>query len=196
MTRPATQKNRSASSGIDEPSSFQQRLEASAKGRVLISAVLICTLVAILISNLPPSELRKSALPIAQPLLDASGLSQNWNLFAPNPRRSTLRLEARIDFADGTSAVWRTPISDSFVGTYRAFRWRKWASYVVSDSRRALWPHAAAWLAQIHTREGKAPVRVTLYRQFFFAPKPGSGDPLQPPWREDFLYSTPIGRSG
>ena len=192
--RRATNEGSSASSAVDMgPSSFQERLEASAHGRAIISAFLVFTLVAIIISNLPPSALRKSSLPVVQPLLDTTGLSQNWNLFAPNPRRSTLRLEARIDYADGTSSVWRTPISDSFVGTYRAFRWRKWASYVVSDSRRALWPHAANWLADIHTRGGKVPVRVTLYRQFFFAPKPGSGDSLQPPWREDFLYSTPIG---
>ena len=129
---------------------------------------------------------------MVRPVLDATGLNQNWNLFAPNPRRSTLRLEARIDYADGTSSVWRTPISDPFVGTYRAFRWRKWASYVLSNSRRSLWPAAAAWLAKIHTREGKVPVRVTLFRQFFFAPKPGSGDSLQPPWREDLLYSVQI----
>ena len=172
------------------PPTILQRIEESSNGRVVISAVLIFVLVAIIISNLPASALRRSAHPIVQPLLDTTGLNQNWNLFAPNPRRSTLRLEARIDYADGSTSVWRTPISDPFVGTYRAFRWRKWASYVVSNSRPQLWPMAALWLARTHTRAGKIPVRVSLYQQFFYAPKPGSGDSLQPPWREELVYST------
>ena len=189
-----TEKNRSGATLVVDsgPPSFLQRIEGNPTGRVFISALLIVALVAIIVSNLPASALRRSALPAVKPVLDATGLNQNWNLFAPNPRRSTLRLEARIDYADGTSSVWRTPISDPFVGTYRAFRWRKWASYVLSSSRRQLWPAAAAWLAKIHTRAGKVPVKVTLFRQFFFAPTPGSGDSLQPPWREDILYSVRI----
>ena len=172
------------------PPTLQERLEASPNGRAALSAVLLFVLAAIIVSNLPASALRRSAHPIVQPFLDATGLNQNWNLFAPNPRRSTLRLEARIDYADGSTSVWRTPISDPFVGTYRAFRWRKWAGYVVSDSRPQLWPMAALWLARTHTRDGKVPVRISLYRQWFYAPKPGSGDSLQPPWREELVYTT------
>ena len=170
--------------------SLQQRIESNPTGRGMISGVILFTVFAMIISNLPASTLRRTAFPTVKPLLDMTGLGQNWNLFAPNPRRSTLRLQARIDFSDGTSSVWRTPISDPYVGAYRAFRWRKWASYVVSDSRAFLWPPTARWLASIHARDGKTPVRVTLFLQFYYAPKPGTGDMRQPPWKEEVLYST------
>jgi hypothetical protein len=167
---------------------IQERLEANPNGRALITGVILVTLGAMIISNLPESTLRKSALPLVRPLLDTTGLNQNWNLFAPNPRKSTLRLEARISYTDGTTAVWRTPISDALFGEYRAFRWRKWASYVVSQQRRYLWRPAAIWIARLHYRNGKVPAIVTLYRQSYTAPKPGSGDYEQPPWNELFLY--------
>jgi hypothetical protein len=168
--------------------SLQERLEANPNGRAVITGVILVTLGAMIISNLPDSTLRKTAIPIVRPLLDTTGLNQNWNLFAPNPRRATLRLEARIDYEDGTTSIWRTPISDQLVGEYRAFRWRKWASYVVANDRRFLWPLTAVWLARMHYRNGKVPIRVTLYKQSYTAPKPGSGDYRQPPWQEHFLY--------
>ena len=172
--------------------SLQERVEANPTGRAAITGLIIVTLGAMLISNLPPSTLRETALPIVKPLLDTTGLNQNWNLFAPNPRKSTLRLEARITYQDGSTSVWRTPISDQLVGEYRAFRWRKWASYVVSNTRRFLWAPTAVWLARIHSRDGKVPVRVELYKQTYTAPKLGSGDFKQPPWIETFLYRLTI----
>jgi hypothetical protein len=176
--------------------SVQERLEANPIGRAAITGLIIVTLGAMLISNLPPSTLRETALPIVRPLLDTTGLNQNWNLFAPNPRKSTLRLEARITYQDGTTSVWRTPISDQIVGEYRAFRWRKWASYVVSNTRCTVGPRlcpvTALWLARIHAVGGKVPVRVELYRQSYTAPKLGSGDFRQPPWVETHLYTLTI----
>jgi hypothetical protein len=159
---------------------------------MLITGVILVTLGAMIISNLPDSTLRRTALPIVRPLLDSTGLNQNWNLFAPNPRRSTLRLEARIEHADGTTSVWRTPISDALFGTYRAFRWRKWAGNVVSNRHRQLWRVTAVWLARIHARDGKVPVRVQLFKQSYVAPKPGSGNFGQPPWNEERIYNLRI----
>ena len=176
--------------------SLQERVEANPTGRAAITGLIIVTLGAMLISNLPPSTLRETALPIVKPLLDTTGLNQNWNLFAPNPRKSTLRLEARITYQDGSTSVWRTPISDQVVGEYRAFRWRKWASYVVSSTRCTagprLCPVTALWLARIHNRDGKTVVRVELYKQVYTAPKIGSRNYKQPPWEETFLYRLTI----
>lgn len=172
--------------------SFQERLESGPNGRAVLTGIIIVTLGAMIISNLPQSTLRKTVLPIVRPLLDSTGLNQNWNLFAPNPRRSTLRLEARIRYADGTTSIWRTPISDAFLGEYRAFRWRKWASYVVSDSQKDLWRTAAVWIARIHARDGKSPIRVEVFKQWYYAPKPGSGDFRQPPWNEERIYNLVI----
>jgi hypothetical protein len=45
------------------------------------------------------------------------------------------------------------------------------------------------WIARIHARDGKVPVRVQLFKQWYFAPKPGSGDLRQPPWNEERIYN-------
>src|SRR2546422_7052565 len=125
-----------------------ERIESSPLGRAVIAAFLIFTLAGMTASNLPPSELRRSALRVTSPMLDLTGLHQNWNLFAPDPRRVTLQLEARITYADGTSAVWHPPVGDPFVGVYRTFRWRKWVEQVVSTSGTSYLAPTAAWVAR------------------------------------------------
>ena len=92
---------------------LQRRLETSSSGRALISGVILFTLAAMLISNLPASELRRTGMKIFDPYLDATGLHQNWSLFAPDPRRSTLQLEAphhlRRRHDDGLAPADRRP---------------------------------------------------------------------------------------
>jgi hypothetical protein len=166
-----------------------ERVESSPLGRTVISAFLIFTLGAMIASNLPPSELRRTALKAASPFLDLTGLHQNWNLFAPDPRRVTLQLEARITYADGKRAVWNPPVGDPFVGVYRSFRWRKWAGYVVSRRNASLWAPTAAWVARAHVRDGVYPARVVLIRRSYTAPRPGSADTRQPPWQDEVLYT-------
>ena len=60
-----------------------------------------------------------------RPFVEATGLDQNWGVFAPNPRRQGIELEARIVFADGTRAVWTHPKGDPVIHAYRTVRWRK-----------------------------------------------------------------------
>lgn len=172
---------------------LQHRLEIHPLGRSLISGFIILLLVAMLVSNLPSSALKREVLPGVRPVLDATALTQNWNLFAPDPRNSTLRLAARMTYDDGTTLEWRQPESDPVVGPYRLYRWRKLANNLLSDRRAALWPEVAAWLARTHERDGERPVRVVLLRQFYNAPEPGSGDLRTPPWREDVLFRVDTG---
>ena len=168
---------------------IQRRLEGSAIGRAFLSGVIGFTLAAMLVSNLPPSELRRTGMKLLAPYLDASGLHQNWNLFAPDPRRATLQLEARITFADGSAVVWHPPTGDPLVGVYRSFRWRKWAGNVLATSNAALLEPAADWIARLHTANGKTPTEVVLVRRSYVAPPPGSGEPAARPWNEKIIYT-------
>ena len=174
----------------DLPGSVQARFEAHILGRALLSGFIAMVLLAMLVSNLPSSELKAETMPVVEPLLDATALTQNWNLFAPDPRNSTLRLAARMTYPDGVTLEWHQPESDPVIGPYRVYRWRKLANNVLSDRRSSLWPDLVAWLASNHRRDGDPPERVVLLRQFYFAPEPGSGDMTRPPWREDVLYRT------
>ena len=169
---------------------MQERIEASPLGRTVITGVLIVVLGAMIVSNLPLSNFRATGMHGARPVLDLTGLHQNWNLFAPNPRRVTLQLEALITYADGMTETWRPPKDDPFVGVYRTFRWRKWASYVLDRSNDSnLWAPTAAWIARTHVRDGRPPVRVQLIRRSYVAPRPGSGSTRIPPWREAVLFT-------
>lgn len=176
----------------------QERIETSPYGRAIISAFIAFTLIAMLVSNLPSSELKDESTPMVESFLDVTGLSQNWNLFAPDPRNSTLRLAARMTYPDGTTVEWHQPQSDPIVGPYRLYRWRKFANNILSDRRAGLWPDFAAWLARNNRRDGAQPIEVVILRQFHYAPEPGSGGQGRPPWREDVLHrmrQLPEGRS-
>ena len=175
---------------------LQRRLETSANGRAFISGLIIFTLAAMLISNLPASELRRTGMKVFEPYLDVTGLHQNWNLFAPDPRRATLQLEARITFDDGSTTVWHPPTGDPFVGVYRTFRWRKWAGNVLASSNGSLLEPAADWIARMHTKDGKIPVEVVLVRRSYVAPPLGSGKPSKQPWRERVLLTVQYQEGG
>ena len=156
--------------------SLQQRVEESRPGRAVLSLVILFTLGAMLVSNLPASALKTAAQPLVNPWLDLTGLHQNWNLFAPDPRRTTLGLEARITYADGTTVRWYPPAGGALIGVYHTFRWRKWAGYVVTSDNKSLWGPTADWIARTHVRDGALPVTVVLVRRSYLAPKPGSAD--------------------
>lgn len=168
---------------------LQRRLETSGTGRALISGFLMFTLGAMLISNLPTSELRRTGLKVFDPYLDVSGLHQNWNLFAPDPRRTTLQLEARITFDDGTTTLWHPPTGNPLTGVYRTFRWRKWAGNVLASDNAELLEPAADWIALMHSKDGKVPIAVQLVKRSYVAPSIGSGKPSTQPWRETVLLT-------
>lgn len=137
-------------------------------------------LFSIAVSNMPASELKRQAGRAANPFLEVTALSQRWDLFAPNPRTATLGLEAHLLYADGSRAVWTPPTGDEVIGQYRAYRWRKWMTIVVSASQSELWPATARWIADQNKRDGKRPVEVELVR---LVQRPGEygGDHSRPP---------------
>ncbi len=146
--------------------SLQERLESSPAGRRVLSAVLVFTLAAVGAWNLPPSALRDATRPVVEPYVRTVGLDQVWNLFAPDPPRTTFEVLARIEYADGTSSTWRAPRND---------RWRKWLGAVRLDRNMSLWIPTAAWIAGHHDHGGRRPVTVTLVRRGRELAPPGSG---------------------
>lgn len=167
---------------------LQERLEATPAGRRLISGVVIVVLVAAAVSSLPGCEIRRVVLPAVRPVLQATGLSQSWGMFAPDPPHRTTELVARIAYDDGSAGLWRPPQGDPVVSVYRDYHWRKWATAVLSDRSGLLREPAARWVALNHDHAGRRPVRVELVRRWRELPAPGSG---QPPggWSERLLYT-------
>lgn len=165
--------------------SRQQRLESSRAGRQLLSMFLVVTVCAIVVWNLPGSEVRQAALPVVEPYVNTVGLDQRWNLFAPNPPRRTFEVVARISYADGSMALWRPPRND---------RWRKWLGWIRVKEHQSLWEPTASWIAGHHDGGGRQTVRVELVQRWRDLSPPGDGL-SDPPWQERsfFRYDLPGG---
>ena len=173
---------------------MQERIESSAVGRVAISSFLVVTLICVCVTNLPDSLLRREASRVTQHYLEATGLDQNWRVFAPNPRQTSLRLQARVTYRDGSEAIWRPPSGGDLVGTYWDYRWLKWLENVAQDAHRdVLWEPAARFVADQMRRDGRAPRRVTLIRQWQDLRRPGAPQPREHPWKSFAFYTLRLG---
>jgi len=153
---------------------WQQRLEESPFGRRIFSSLIVLTLLAIVAINLPESELRRQLLRPGQPYLNAIGLDQNWALFAPDPRRIVIDVSALVAFDDGRTVRWRFPHDGALIGTYRDYRWRKWAENLVNPANAAaLWRPAALWAEDSEDRPGHTVTGVSLIERFAPLAPPG-----------------------
>ena len=142
----------------------------------MLSVVLAATVAAMIVMNLPESHVKREGSAVAAPYLNALGLTQNWRvLFAPDPRRYVLRLEARITTAEGRVETWRPPDQDPFIGTYRDYRWRKYVENATSEGLQALWAPLAVWLLDDAEADGLRPSRIELVRLTSDLPPPGPG---------------------
>lgn len=164
-------------------------LSTTRGGRRLLNVVAVVLLTAMLISNLPDSQVKEQLTFLERPVTDATGLSQNWALFAPRPRSTTLRLRAEIERADGTVEEWTPPVGDPMIGVFRTYRWRKWAGGTVVPRRSALHRGAATYLVAQAADDAVPVVEVRLYRGVYEQGQPGSGEPLDrdPPFEEEQL---------
>ncbi|HEV2069109.1 MAG TPA: hypothetical protein VGR26_04880 [Acidimicrobiales bacterium] len=164
----------------------QQRLESREGGRWLVSGFLVVTLAALLVWNLPASELRSLGLPFAEPYINATGLTQTWNLFAPDPLRHSRELVAHVHYDDGRSVSWRPPQGGPWLAQYRTYRWYAQVARLRLDRSRPRWEPFAAWVARIHEAPGRKPVRVELVRRWRELAPPGGGPGGA--WEESTFY--------
>lgn len=171
-----------------EARGLQHRIEGSATGRAALSAFIAVTLLTLLVIQLPNSHVRQKTLRLAQPYANAVGLDQDWAVFAPDPRRVVIGVEARVTFADGSSRLWEPPRSNSVIGPYWDYRWMKYMEIVRQDVRRQLWPDLAAYVAR-HERGSRRPVRVELTRRWYELFPPGGQGPLRSPWKSYTFFT-------
>ena len=166
-----------------------ERLEVTRSGRAVISVFLLVTLAAIAVPNLPDSKVKSKILTPVGPYLTATGLDQNWSVFAPDSRRAVLTLVARVRYADGSTAEWRIPEGGPLLGAYWDYRWRKWAENVmtIGGDAAGLQRPAAVWIAREMQRRGKRPVLVALVTRSSAVNPPGEGR-RHGPWLEDVFY--------
>jgi hypothetical protein len=119
-------------------------------------------------------ESGKRLLQHLRPVLNLTGLYQgDWQLFAPDPDRINTWVEARVLRADGSSFIWTTPDWQrrSQLQRFQEGRHQKLADALRLDSRRALWPYFADYIARL-APPGARPVRIELTRHWWEPPDP------------------------
>ena len=169
-----------------------ERLESSRAGRWVISAFLVVILGGIAVTNLPDGAVQHDLAKITQPYMNATGLDQRWNMFS-NPRTEILYLEARVEHADGSVAVWHPPTDGPLVGSYRDAHWRKFVEHAVirpnnSEAWPQLWEPLARFAAAQEDR-GSPPVRVTLVKRSAFTSAPDGTRPGRTAFRDEPYYT-------
>lgn len=170
---------------------WQERVEGAPVGRGVISAFVVVTIASLVVWNLPESQLQRDLAPTARAYVNTVGLDQNWGIFAPDPRREVLALEARLTYLGGRTETWHPPTSGNFVGAYREYRWRKWVEHARLDARSELWEPLARYVAR-HHRHGDGLIAVTLVRRWYEVPPPGPGAGDRPAEQEFAFYSLTI----
>lgn len=174
------------------PRPLSERFEGSVLGRVLISVLVVVVIGLEIATHLPPSALQRAVSEDAGKAVRVLGIEHAWGVFAPDPRSTSIRLEARVTFADGTTTTWTIPEGPRVGSNLRLYRWRKWLERARSDSYRSIWRPTAEWIASIHS-DGPSPVaRVELVRHH--RTNEISGE--QPPWEETTYYVLDLTEEG
>lgn len=161
--------------------SLQQRVEGTIGGRVAISVFIAVTLIAVGVINLPESSLRRSLSTKTQPYLNALGLDQAWGVFAPDPRRNSIRLEVRLTYTDGETQTWSAPVRDDLVGTYSDYRWRKFEENLINEGsgEGGSAERLGRWVVRERRERSELPNSVAVVSASAQLPPPGpqAGDP-------------------
>jgi hypothetical protein len=160
--------------------------------RVLVSVFVTLTVGAMVVWNLPGSKLRTEAMGFAEPYITATGLDQNWSVFAPNPTRDSFRLSAYITYSDGTRGTWAPPSGSAAIGTYWDFRWGKWAEWTLLQSHTDLCPGTATFIANREGEAGRHPVRIDLVSLRRANERPGV-QPSHGIWQETVICTGHFG---
>ena len=166
------------------------RLEDTAAGRVLVNVILVVTLLTIAVVNVPASQLKQDLGRLTFPVMDATGLDQNWGVFS-SPRTLSAYVYGVVEFADGstTTVGINTRLG---LGSLIDYRWQKYEETIRPDDGADFWPPYARYLARQAGGDGREPVRVSLVRRWSDTNPPGPG-PARGPWQEHTFYVLTLG---
>lgn len=141
---------------------------------MVLSIFLAFVVLGIVVFDLPASKLKSKVSKATDPVVNALGLNQNWNVFAPDPRRESISLEARVTMSDGSHRTWRPYVGGDLIGAYRDYRWGKFTENVRLDRNRELWPGLADWVARREASGHLGVRRVVLIRHWRELRPPGA----------------------
>ena len=167
-------------------------LVGTPRRRLVTSAFIVLTLLAIGVSIMPSSEVKSEALTVARPYLGVTGLDQSWGVFSPDPRRYTSSVRTIVERADGTTAVIGHP-DGAGLAEYWDYRRRLLLTQLSALGRVEDYSPYARWVADQDRAAGHQPVRVSLVRRSALLAPPGPG-PDRGPWTDKVLFRAGVAR--
>ena len=172
----------------------QARWEATRFGKLAVSVFVTAVLAAAVIQNVPAGDIDRRLSGVV-PYASLLGLEQKWSIFAPDPFRIAVIVEAEIRYADGTTGHWAPHKAGPLVGAYRDFRWRKYEELLWQDRYAGLRRPTVEYVARLERSSGRRPVRIELIRRWYALRPPGPG-PDRGPWQRARLYSLALEPGG
>ena len=149
------------------PPSIGERIERSVVAQVVIALLIVAALLGELITHLPKDSAIEDRLgDSAEYAVRLGAVESSWGVFAPNPRGSSLKIEGRVTFEDGSTAVWHLPEGARIGGNLRYYRWRKWLERARSDDYSYIWEPTCQWIASLYDEFDSPVETVTLVRRF------------------------------
>jgi hypothetical protein len=155
---------------------------------------LIVTLFSVISANLYPSDLKRQFFRVAKPYIYVTGLDQGWDVFAPDPRKQTVAMQAQIVYSDGSVSIWKIPSGEPLFGAYWDYRWRKWVELMIGGFASDQWKTAAQWVAHHHADPNRRAVEVQLVSRWQNLTSPGT-KPSHSAWFSNIFYTLKLKQS-
>ncbi len=160
---------------VNKLSGLGQRFERSAVGEAIISGTVTLIVLIGVVWNLPDSPIKRTMAPTLRPIAAATGLQQNWQMYAPEPISRLEDMQVRVWMADGSERAWTWHRGDRVIGPFAWYHWQKLKEQAirVPPSR----PGIAHWVVRELTTPAERPVRVQILFRNQPLPAPGEDDP-------------------
>ena len=156
-------------------STIGQRFERSPVGEMVVSVVVVVVLAIGVVWSMPDAAVKRLLTPGLQPVATATGLEQDWRMYAPEPLQQVEYVEVRVTMIDGTQRVWTIPRGDRVVGAFTWYRWQKLKENLVGvPGIRAGLAH---WVVRQLTRPSERAARLQMTLRAESLTAPGTNGP-------------------
>jgi hypothetical protein len=150
-------------------------MERSRVGEFAISVVVVLVLTIGVVWSLPDAEFKRRLTPALQPLALATGLEQDWRMYAPEPLGRLEFVEVRVTMTNGVQRVWTTPRGDRVVGALAWYHWQKLKENLVREPTIRV--GMAHWVVHRLTGPSERAARVQMILRTELLPAPGADSP-------------------
>jgi hypothetical protein len=165
-------------------STIGQRFEHSRVGEFAISVVVVLALTVGVVWSMPDAEFKRRLVPVLQPIAVATGLEQDWRMYAPEPLGRREFVEVRVTMTTGVQRVWTPPRGDRVVGAFAWYHWQKLKENLVRVP--AIRVDMAHWVVHQVTGRSERAARVQMVLRTELLPAPGGDGPRTV--AEEILY--------